>query len=70
MQWYIWGMLAGLAVPWITMGKFIREAFETSSQAGLGAWLGASLIAVPVMEAIMFGFHLIASLVESYLGLD
>jgi hypothetical protein len=33
--------------------------FETSFQAGLGAWLGASFIAVPVMEAIIFGVHLI-----------
>jgi hypothetical protein len=60
MQWYILGMLAGLTVPWITIGKLIRASFETSFQAGLGAWLGASFITVPVMEAIMFGVNLIA----------
>jgi hypothetical protein len=59
MQWYVWGMLAGLVVPWITIGKLIGEGFETSFEAGLGAWFGASFVAVPVMEAIMFGFHLI-----------
>jgi hypothetical protein len=69
MQWYIWGMLAGLMVPWITIGKLMRASFATGFQAGLGAWLGASLIAVPVMEAIAFGLQLIAGLVEDYLGL-
>jgi hypothetical protein len=59
MEWYVCGLLAGLMVPWITVGQLIREGFETSFQAGLGAWLGASFIAVPVMEAIIFGVHLI-----------
>jgi hypothetical protein len=43
MQWYVWGMLAGLVMPWITIGKLIREGFETSFEAGLGAWFGALL---------------------------
>jgi hypothetical protein len=65
MEWYVWGLLSGLAVPWITIGKRMRASFETNFQAGLRAWLGASLITVPVMEAFMFGFHLIAGLVEN-----
>lgn len=59
-EWYVWGLLFGLMMPWMTVGRLLREGFETSFEAGLGAWLGASLIAVPVMEAIMFGFHLMA----------
>ena len=59
-EWYIWGLLAGLMVPWMTTGRLLREGFRTSFEAGLGAWCGASFIAVPMMEAIMLGLHLMA----------
>ena len=58
MQWWVWGIVGGIAVPWLVFGKSIRAGFNRSAAAGVGVWSGACWISVPVMLAIMYGFHL------------
>ena len=57
MQWWVWGLVGGIAVPWLIFGKSIRIGFEKSVQDGIGVWSGMCWFTVPLMLAIMYGFH-------------
>jgi hypothetical protein len=56
MGFYWWAVIIGLILPWFVIGQTLRVAFtELSIVTGLGYWLGAALIAVPV-TLLMFWF--------------
>jgi hypothetical protein len=59
MQWYWFALLAGVALPWVIMGKSILIGFkEKGIQGGLGAWSGICWLTIPLMLLIMWIFHL------------
>lgn len=55
MQWWAWGIAAGIVLPWLTFSKTLKIE-EKGLQIGLGTWFGLS----PLALGIMFVFKLIA----------
>jgi len=55
MAWYWFALLAGIAVPWLIMGRSILIGFqERGIQGGLGVWSGMCVLTVPIMFLIMW----------------
>ena len=51
--WYWISLIYGVAVPWVFIGDLIASEFKRGILAGLGSWLGASVVTIPPVFLIM-----------------
>ncbi|WP_363347501.1 hypothetical protein [Methylocystis echinoides] len=55
MHWYVYAIIAGVAAPWIILGKSLRNTFkEGGVVTGLSVWAGMSVFTTLV--ALLIGW--------------
>jgi hypothetical protein len=59
MEWYVWGAVGGLLLPWLVFTKTLVRSFARGHRNGLETWLGMSWFSVPLMLGTAFVVHLV-----------
>jgi len=47
-DWYLWGVVAGLFLPWFIMTPTLMGGFSVNVQRGFSVWMSIAALTVPI----------------------